>query len=151
MRPCDKAKFSAAFAGSLAVLLALCACGSRTGFFSSLSDDQVKIAVDFTQALVDGDFELASSLLAPEIRQIMTPEQLRLDYDGLIGMYLSPASAQVVFDPQFTMTDWPGRRPSDVGWVYVSIVGDDFVEAVSVILAEYDGELLIREIEWGRP
>ena len=49
------------------------------------------------------------------------------------------------------MTNWPDKRPGDVGWAYVSIVGDDFVEAVAVIIVEVGGELLIREIEWGRP
>lgn len=151
IRPCHKAKLSLTLTCSLAALLILSACRSLPGFSSPLSNDEIKIALDFAQALVDGEFEFASSLLVPEIRQVMTPEQLRLDYEGMIGMYLNPASAQVIFDPQFTMTDWPGRRPNDVGWVYVSIVGDDFVEAVSVILAEQDEVLLIREIDWGRP
>ncbi len=100
---------------------------------------------------MEGDFERANSLLAPDLRDIMTPEQLRLDYEGMISFYSNPGSAHVVFDPQFTLSYWPGRQPGDVGWAYVSIVGDDFVEAVSVIIAEYDQELLIREIEWGRP
>jgi hypothetical protein len=34
---------------------------------------------------------------------------------------------------------------------YVSIIGDDFVEAVAVVVSDVEGELLIRRIEWGRP
>jgi hypothetical protein len=131
--------------------LAMSACQPFTGFSSQLDPEVAQVAVDFAQALVDGDFELANSLLAPETRSIMTPEQLRLDYEGMISFYANPGSARVVFDPQFTMTSWPDKRPDDVGWVYVSIAGDGFVEAVTVIIADYDGELLIREIEWGRP
>ena len=30
-------------------------------------------------------------------------------------------------------------------------MGEDFVEAVAVVVAEIDGVLLVREVEWGRP
>lgn len=150
MRPAMNVSFIAALA-VLLVLPLLSACRSRYGFSSPLDPEAVQVALDFTQALVDGNFERANSLLAPDIRGIMTPEQLQLDYEGMIDFYARPQSAHVVFDPQFTMTSWPDKRPGDVGWAYVSIVGDDFVEAVSVVIAEVQGELLIREIEWGRP
>jgi hypothetical protein len=58
----------------------------------------------------------------------------------------------VHFDPQFAQTEsWPAKLPGDLGRVYVGIEGDDFVEAVTVIVAEVNGKLLIRDIEWGRP
>jgi hypothetical protein len=38
-----------------------------------------------------------------------------------------------------------------MGWAYVGIEGDDFIEAIAVVVATISGELLIREIEWGRP
>jgi hypothetical protein len=150
MRPKSIANFSVMLAAFLAIAVLMSACLSTSGF-SPLDPEEVEVALDFARALVDGDFELAHNFLVPEIRPIMTAEQLRLDYEGMISFYSNPGSARVVFDPQFTMTSWPGKRPGDVGWAYVSIVGDSFVEAVAVIIAEVDGELLIREIEWGRP
>jgi hypothetical protein len=36
-------------------------------------------------------------------------------------------------------------------WAYVAMSGSSFSEAVTVIVAEYDGVLLVRDIEWGRP
>ena len=51
----------------------------------------------------------------------------------------------------FDLDEWPKTLPHDVGWSYVSIEGDDFVEGVSVIVADVGGELLIRDVEWGRP
>lgn len=50
-----------------------------------------------------------------------------------------------------TMDDWPDKRSSDVGWAYVSISGDDYAEAVTVIVSFEDDAMKIREIEWGRP
>jgi hypothetical protein len=55
------------------------------------------------------------------------------------------------FDPEFSLEDWPERRDGDLGFAYVGIEGDEFVEAVSVVVHNYDGKHLIREIEWGRP
>lgn len=49
------------------------------------------------------------------------------------------------------MDNWPAKQPGDVGWAYVSIFGENFVEAVAVTVAKYEGSLLIREVEWGRP
>jgi hypothetical protein len=42
-------------------------------------------------------------------------------------------------------------RRGDIGWAYVSIEGDDFVEAVRVVVSALGGKPLIREVEWGRP
>jgi hypothetical protein len=146
-----KPRYLLSLTGFLAAGVLLSACQSMLGFSSSLEPEVTQVAVGFAQALVDGDHELANSFLAPEIRSIMTPEQLQSEYEGMTSYTSNPESAHVVFDPQFTMTSWPDKRPSDVGWVYVSIAGDDFLEAVTVIITEVDGELLIREIEWGRP
>ena len=60
-----------------------------------------------------------------------------------------PTSIQ--FDDEFSLVQWPARQPRDVGSAYVGILGEDFVEAVSVIVSDIDGGLFIREIEWGRP
>jgi len=48
-------------------------------------------------------------------------------------------------------TDWPAKQLDDLGWAHVSILGVDFVEAVTVTVAQIAGRPLIREIEWGRP
>ena len=36
-------------------------------------------------------------------------------------------------------------------WAYVGIEGDEFVEAVTVIVEDLEDRLGIRNIEWGRP
>ena len=50
-----------------------------------------------------------------------------------------------------TMEDWPGRESSDAGWAYVSVGGDIYSEAVTVVVTVEDGELKIRTAEFGRP
>jgi hypothetical protein len=49
------------------------------------------------------------------------------------------------------MEDWPGRKPSDVGRVYVSVGGDVYSEAVTVIVTLEDEALKVRAVEFGRP
>src|SRR4051812_5007765 len=42
-------------------------------------------------------------------------------------------------------------RPEDVASVYVGLFGQEYVEAATLILAREDGDIRIREVEWGRP
>ena len=50
-----------------------------------------------------------------------------------------------------TMDTWPTREPGDIGWAYVSIVGEGLVEAVTVVVSDSLGAPRVRELEWGRP
>jgi hypothetical protein len=51
----------------------------------------------------------------------------------------------------FTLKNWPGKQPCDLAVVYVALNGESFSEVVSLTLAEYGQEILIRHLEWGRP
>jgi hypothetical protein len=50
-----------------------------------------------------------------------------------------------------TMDDWPARRATDAGWVYVRLGRAVYSEGLVVIITNEEGVLKIREIEWGRP
>jgi hypothetical protein len=114
--------------------------------------DYVKVAVAFATALIEKDFALAESLLAPELRQRLTKAELRKRLDGMFCRYgYDDEPQRIDFDERQCMDEWPSKRPTDAGWAYVGILGEEFVEAVTVVIANVDGELLIRDIEWGRP
>lgn len=110
-----------------------------------------EVAVSFASALVAGDFSRARRLLAPAIRQSMTEEALRTRLTKMYSGYDSGPPTRVDFDEEGSSDSPYQLDPGDVGWAYVSISGDHFVEAVTVTVADIDGALLIREIEWGRP
>jgi hypothetical protein len=110
-----------------------------------------EVGVEFATALVNGDFARAHGLLAPELRAQLTPDGLRERLYRMFRGYSDGEPREVWFDEEFQMDDWPDKRTDDVGWAYVSITGDNFVEAVTVIVAKVDGGLFIRNIEWGRP
>jgi hypothetical protein len=51
----------------------------------------------------------------------------------------------------FTLKNWPSKQLCDFADVYVALNGESFSEAVTLTLAEYNQEILIRQLEWGRP
>jgi len=110
-----------------------------------------KIGVAFASALVDGDFERAHAMLAPDLQRQLTPDDLRRRLYGMFEGYSEGEPEYVWFDEEFAQENWPGKCPGDVGWAYVSIHGADFIEAVTVTVANVGGKHLIRQIEWGRP
>ncbi len=110
-----------------------------------------KVAVEFASALVEGDFNKAHALLVPTLRKQMTPETLREKLYSMWRGYASGKPKRIHFDEEFTNVDWPAKLPGDIGWAYVGIEGDDFIEAVTVTVADIEGSHLIRAIEWGRP
>jgi hypothetical protein len=110
-----------------------------------------QVAVDFASALVAGQFARAQEFLTPALRREWSPERLRESLFGMFSGYAQGKPRRIHFEPDFSHDDWPDKRQGDLGWVYVAIEGDDFNEAVAVIVTEVDGNALIREIEWGRP
>ena len=110
------------------------------------------IARDFAQALVDAHYDDAASMLAPALRRRYTPTEfarhVRAMYEGYAPDE-TPAAVHV--DEEFSSTAWPTKLPGDIGYAYVGILGEDFVEAVTVIVSSVEGAILIRDIEWGRP
>lgn len=113
-----------------------------------------RVALDFAQALVDADYDHAFSLLTPELQQRLTPAGLR---EQLYAMFIEyepedqPREIHVDEEQPALLTQWPAKQPDDLGWLYVGITGENFVEGIAVTVTMRDGRELIRAIEWGRP
>jgi hypothetical protein len=118
---------------------------------SGRAKPHARVAVEFASALVDKDFARAEKLLTPELRRELTGGGLRERFYGTFRGYAKGEPRAISFDEKGQMERWPGKRPGDVGWAYVGIEGDDFVEAVVVVVASVGGRALIREVRWGRP
>jgi hypothetical protein len=70
----------------------------------------------------------------------------------MLGMMTGYADGPIThIEVMNAMSEWPTKEENDVGWVYVAMAADDFSEAVAVVVAEENGTLLIRSVEWGRP
>lgn len=110
-----------------------------------------RIAVEFAQALLEERWADARSLLNPKLQKKLTAAGVKKRFHEMFGGYADGPAKRVRFDPEFSMEDWPTKKEGDIGWAYVSVEGDDFVEAVTLVVSKVGPTLCIREIEWGRP
>jgi hypothetical protein len=112
-------------------------------------------ALEFAKCLAAGDFEAAYKMLTPELQSKNSAADLKAKYERMTAYVGGPIKATEI-EVMNTMEEFPGKEHNDLGWAYVSIAGPHpqggmWGEAVTVVVSEREGELLIRELEWGRP
>ena len=135
-----------------ALLLSACS-NDQTDASSSVITEEMRVeypefAARFATALTDGDYQAAHEMLSTELQKEYSAVELGRQFDAMVEYGESPARVDGFTE---TLEAWPDKRPSDVGWVYVSISGDDFAEAVTVVVTAGDSGMSIGSIEWGRP
>jgi hypothetical protein len=107
-------------------------------------DSAEKFALMFAQDLVAGKYDAAYQMLTADLRLQVSPQALKEQYESMIEYWDGdPASS--------TEATVISILPEGEITVYVAIFNDCNGEAVTPIVIEVDGYLLIREIEWGRP
>ena len=129
---------------------ALCAA-LGLAFFATASAQVADVrpaALAFAQALAARDFGKAHGMMTAETRKLVSPEALRKEFERIIPKEFGPVGPIEVGQ---TLAQWPGKRPSDVGWAYVSLGGKVYSEAVIVVVALESGAPKIREAAFGRP
>lgn len=106
-----------------------------------------RAGTEFARKLLDRNFAAAHSMLAGDFKERVKPQDLERNTLALVH-----EQHRAMDDPWVltSMQQWPARRFSDQGWVYVQLGGDNN-EALAVVVTREDGQLRIREIEWGRP
>lgn len=115
------------------------------------ADDEAitrRTGLTFAEHLVGGRYDQAHQMLGRELSATWSPEKLRTRYQEMIGDGAGPI---VVPGHTEHLARWPDRQAKDRGWIYVSITGTGFAEAVTVVVADEDGAARIRQLEWGRP
>lgn len=104
------------------------------------------LALKFAHSLSRGDFESARSLVSDER---MTPDWLQQEFEYMISYGGGPVTE---ISLQKTMFEWPNKKRDDIAWVYLDLVGEEFQEALAIIVSVDENQSeKIREIEWGRP
>ena len=106
------------------------------------------VAEQFGQALAKEDYPGAHALLSRELRQTYSPDALKQRVTRMTTYAPGPIREVELME---AVDDWPAKRDGDVAWVYVALTGDSFTEAVTLVLTAEDGDIRIRDIEWGRP
>lgn len=110
--------------------------------------DYQQFALDFAQALAARDYKTAYAMTSESYRERTTVEQLRVAFEFIVPLDWGRIGPIEIGQ---TMTRWPGKQSSDIGWAYVSIGGDVYSEALIVVVTLDQGVAKIREVELGRP
>lgn len=112
------------------------------------SGDYRQVALAFAKALAARDYDAAYALTSPAFRDSMSLKAMTDAFETVV-----PVDGQTVGPVEVgqTMDDWPWKEPSDAGWVYVSVGGDVYSEAVTVVVTRDESELKVRAVEFGRP
>ncbi len=134
---------------ALSIALLVSCSGGATDVTSSEKRITVETGRQFARYLVSGSYAEARSLLTQKLQKAYSPEDLAAHFRKMTE-YWEGQPAKVGDHFEF-MDEWPARGPTDLGWVYISISSDDYLEAVTVVVTDEDGAPKIREIEWGRP
>jgi hypothetical protein len=113
-----------------------------------VKDTVLSTGIRFAEALTTGRYADARSLLTSDLQRSCSEEQLRLQYEQMTAY--SSESAMPDGHTLF-IENWPAKTTGDLGWLYVSISGSGFAEAVTVVVTDERGTPKIRDIEWGRP
>ena len=115
---------------------------------SQNTSDYRQIALVFVTSMASRDYAKAYAMTTKEYREKTSVEQLRSAFEAIVP---TDWGTMAPIEVGQTMTSWRGQQPSDLGWAYVSIGGDAYSEAVTVIVTSENGEARIREVEFGRP
>ena len=115
---------------------------------SGNTSDYRQVALEFTRSLAAREYPKAYALTSQEYRKQLTVDQVRTRFEAIVP---TDWGAMGPIEVGETMTTWPGKQPSDLGWAYVSIGGKVFSEAVTVVVTSENGLPRIRQVEFGRP
>jgi hypothetical protein len=108
-------------------------------------------AREFAECLARWDFAAADAMLTGLAQPRGGAEDLRTAYLRMAqreddGGEPDPVEVMVMETMPVNDAD-----VDDLGWVYVAISGENFNEAVTVIVTRVAGQPCIRSLEWGRP
>ena len=114
------------------------------------------IALAFARALVAKEYHRANAMISSAAKPSYPPQVLQKNLEEMVQYSgdesVWPTGLQVVTGADISdMDKWLRKTPQDFGWAYVSVDGDGYCEAVTVMVSDDGGKLAIREIEWGRP
>ena len=133
----------------LAVTIAYVGCSKEEPKMSDGNTSYYhQIALEFTKSLAAREYAKAYKMTSHEYRKQTSAEQLQTAFEIIVPIDWGQIGTIEVVQ---TMTSWPGKRREDLRWVYVSIGGDVYSEAITVVVTSESGEAKIREVEFGRP
>ena len=113
-----------------------------------LESSPAAVAQAFVTALGARRYPPAYALTSETYRQANSLEVMRDAFERVVPSDWGPLGPIVVAE---TLTDWPDKQQGDVAWVFVSVGGDMYSEAVTAVITREGSGLRVRSAEFGRP
>ena len=135
-------------AGLIAFALAVSCAKEQPRSGGDSSGEYQAVALAFVKALAARDYPAAYALTSSSYRKTHTTEAMQAAFERVVSTDWKSIGPVVVGE---TMTDWPDKQAGDAGWVYVTVGGDVYSEAVTVVIMREDADLRVRSAEFGRP
>jgi len=104
----------------------------------------IEVAQQFGKLTAKADYRAAHILLTKEAQQVYSPDDFKKLVEQMTDYWSGPIE-EVISD--LILEDWPAKQDKDIGIVYVSLIGEGVCEAVTVTLAEENGDIRIRYLE----
>ena len=115
---------------------------------SARNPDYSSAGLKFASALASRDYPTAYALTSSDYQHSTTLDEMRAGFEAIV-----PTDWRTVgpIEVGHVMETWPAKKPSDVGWIYISIGGEVYSEALSVVVMLEADTLKVRTVEFGRP
>ena len=97
------------------------------------------LALEFARALSERRYVEAHAMCASDLRSKVSVEKMRSDFEAMIPLDWGPVAP-------IELVDIAG-----LPYVYVSLGGELYSEAITIFLSDEDGNLQVDRFELGRP
>ena len=99
------------------------------------------LALEFARALSERRYAAAHAMCTPDLRSKVSVEKMRSDFEAMIPLDWGPvAPIELVNIGEVSLP-----------YLYVSLGGEVYSEAITIYLADVDGSLQVDSFELGRP
>lgn len=110
--------------------------------------DDIGRALEFATALTKREYAAAYAMTSRDYQRRVSLGAMQAAFEAIVPEEFGPPMSVEV---GLTMESWPDKQSGDAGWVYLSIGGDIYSEAITVVVTLDDASLKIRHVEFGRP
>jgi hypothetical protein len=131
------------------IFLLMSGCGSAPSTKPGVSVGEFSAAAkEFTRALCAREYDRAYEMTSARFRQGSDRDKLKTDFEAIVPLDWGETDPLEVTQ---TLTSWPSKRASDVGWAYVGISGETYSEGLTIVIELENHALRVAEVEFGRP
>lgn len=108
---------------------------------------QKNFTAKFAKKLASRDYVSAYAMTSSNYQHSTTLEEMSDKFEMIMTPDLN--NGKIIVGEY--MESWPSKQAGELGWVYVSIGGDIYSEAIVVVVCSEDDQLKINAVEFGRP